>query len=105
MHMLVESDLTDAERALLESSDEAAPTFEDLRDWTELRKLQLDTERAELDLAAARRREREYAAAADQANVYTFYADVDSENVRDCMAALGQWSRRDPGSHMTVIFN
>ena len=80
-------------------------TLAEQRAWAEVRKLQLETERTVLELAALRRRERDSVADAAEAHVYTFYASVDPENVQQCMNALGQWSRRDPGSPITVIFN
>lgn len=80
-------------------------TLSEQRAWAEIRKLQLETERARLELAALRRRERDARADATEAHVYTFYAGVEAETVQACMAELGQWSRRDPGSPITVIFN
>lgn len=98
------------------------PTFEDVvslqlplgappddlseqRTWAELRKLQIDTERSLLELLSFRRHELDVQADAARAHVYTFYAGVDQESVAQCMAELGQWSRRDPGAPITVIFN
>lgn len=75
------------------------------RTWAELRKLQLETERARLELDALRRHEREQAADHRAAHVYTFYSAVDADSVQQCMAELGRWSRRDPGAPITVIFN
>jgi ATP-dependent Clp endopeptidase proteolytic subunit ClpP len=75
------------------------------RAWAELRKLQLETERAILELDALRRQERDRAADPRAANVYTFYSGVDAESVQQCMAELGTWSRREPGCDITVIFN
>jgi len=75
------------------------------RAWAELRKLQLETERTLLELDAMRRNERDRAADARAAHVYTFYASVDADTVQQCMAELGTWSRRDPGCEITVIFN
>ena len=77
----------------------------DQRTWAELRKLQLETERTRLEVSALRRRERDALADATEAHVYTFYAPVEADSVSACMAELGQWSRRDPGSPITVIFN
>ena len=84
------------------------PPPEDLaeqRTWAELRKLQLETERAAIELEAMRRREREVAADPAQALVYTFYSGVDADSVKECMAELGLWARRDPGAPLTVVFN
>lgn len=80
-------------------------TLAEQRAWAEIRKLQLETERTILELAALRRRERDVVADPSEAHVYTFYSGVDAESVPACMAELGQWSRRDPGSPITVIFN
>ncbi|HUP87164.1 MAG TPA: Clp protease ClpP [Acidimicrobiales bacterium] len=80
-------------------------TLAEQRAWAEIRKLQLETERTLLELAALRRRERDVVADPSEAHVYTFYSSVDAESVQQCMAELGQWSRRDPGSPITVIFN
>jgi ATP-dependent Clp protease protease subunit len=83
----------------------AGPSPAERRAAAELRKLQVDTERAEIELAALRRHERDAAADARSAHVYTFYAAVDGDSVQQCMAELGVWSRRDPGVPITVIFN
>ena len=71
----------------------------------EVRKLEIETARADLELDALRRREGDAAAEADRARQYTFYSEVSAESVRQCMADLGQWSRRDRGSPITVTFN
>lgn len=75
------------------------------RAWAELRKLQLETERTMLELEVLRRNERDRAADPRAANVYTFYSAVEADTVQQCMAELGTWSRRGPGSEITVIFN
>ena len=80
-------------------------TLSEQRTWAEIRKIQLETERARLELSALRRRERDAQADAAEAHVYTFYAPVEAESVAACLAELGQWSRREPGSPITVIFN
>jgi hypothetical protein len=80
-------------------------TLAEQRAWAEIRKLQLETERTVLELAALRRRERDLVAEPSEARVYTFYSAVEAESVQQCMAELGQWSRRDPGAPITVIFN
>lgn len=77
----------------------------DQRTWAEVRKLQLETERSVLELAAARRRDRDVRADAAEAHVYTFYAPVEADSVQACLAELGQWSRREPGSPITIVFN
>lgn len=75
------------------------------RQWAELRRLQIDTEKAALELAMLRRREHEATVDAGHAHVYTFYSGVDAESVQLCMSELGLWSRRDPGAPITLIFN
>jgi ATP-dependent Clp protease protease subunit len=80
------------------------PPIDD-RTELELRKLQLETERAGLELEALRRREADSLAEAGRALVYTFYGSVDAESVQQCLAELGRWSRRDPGAPLTVLFN
>jgi len=83
----------------------APENLSDQRTWAEIRKLQLDTDRARLELTSLKRRERDAQADASEAHVYTFYAPVEAESVAACLAELGQWSRREPGSPITVIFN
>ncbi len=90
-----------------------------LRDWldayrdrlalqrahAELRKAVADAERAEIELAEARRRDADAVADAARRLVYTFYAEVDEESVRAAMGTLGTWSRREPGAPITVVLN
>ena len=80
-------------------------TLAEQRAWAELRRMQIDTERAALELTALRRREHEAAVDAGHAHVYTFYSAVDGDSVQQCMAELGLWSRRDPGAPITIILN
>lgn len=94
--------------AALEVCLPSVPPPDDLaeqRVWAEIRKLQVETERAHLELVSLRRRERDAQADAGEAHVYTFYAPVEAESVAGCLAELGRWSRREPGSPITVIFN
>ncbi|HEX2040668.1 MAG TPA: Clp protease ClpP [Acidimicrobiales bacterium] len=91
-------------RALVALPD-APGTLAEERARLELRKLDLETQRAEVELSALRRQEREQAADHRAAQVYTFYSAVDGDSVQQCMAELGRWSRRDPGAPITVIFN
>ena len=76
----------------------------DQRQWAEVRKLQIDTERAAAELDAFRRKEAD-AAAEEGRRTYTFYARVEEESVRACMATLATWSSRAPGAPLTVVFN
>jgi ATP-dependent Clp endopeptidase proteolytic subunit ClpP len=76
----------------------------DQRQWAEVRKLQIDTERAAAELDAYRRREAD-AAAEEGRRTYTFYARVEEESVRACMATLSSWSSKAPGAPLTLVFN
>jgi ATP-dependent Clp endopeptidase proteolytic subunit ClpP len=76
----------------------------DQRQWAEVRKLQIDTERAAAELDAYRRREAD-TAAEEGRRTYTFYARVEEESVRACMATLTSWSSRAPAAPLTIIFN
>lgn len=76
----------------------------DQKQWAEVRKLQIDTERAAAELDAFRRKERD-TAAEEGRRTYTFYARVDEESVRACMATLASWSTKAPGAPLTVVFN
>ncbi len=76
----------------------------DQRQWAEVRKLQVDTERAAAELDAYRRREAD-TTAEEARRTYTFYARVEEESVRACMATLTSWSSKAPGAPLTIIFN
>ena len=76
----------------------------DQRQWAEVRKLQVDTERAAAELDAYRRREAD-TAAEEGRRTYTFYARVDEESVRACMATLTSWSSKAPSAPLTIVFN
>ena len=85
----------------------AAPLPDDLagqRQWAELRKMQIDTERAALELDAYRRAQRDDEAEAGRRH-YTFYARVEEESVQACMKTLTSWSTTAPGAALTVTFN
>lgn len=71
----------------------------------EVRKLEIDLEYREIELAALKRREALANADAAASNIYTFYSPVDRENCREALAELGKWSRRSPGCPITIIFN
>ena len=76
----------------------------DQRQWAEVRKLQIDTERAAAELDAFRRREAD-TAAEEGRRTYTFYSRVEEESVRTCMATLASWSSKAPGAALTIVFN
>ena len=77
----------------------------DRRAFLELRRSELEVERTELEVAGLRRREADADAEPAAAHVYTFYSEVTAESVEACMRELGRWSRRSPGTPITVIFN
>lgn len=67
----------------------------------------VDVERraAELELKKSRRSDRNYEAEADWHRIYTFYDAVNAASVENCLRDLSDWSRRDPGKPITVVFN
>lgn len=75
------------------------------RSHADLRKAVADADRAEIELAEARRRDADALADPARRLVYTFYAEVDDESVRTAMNTLGAWSRREPGAPITVVLN
>ena len=84
-----------------------SPLPEDLaaqKQWAEIRKLQVDTERALVELDAFRKKEAD-SAAEEGRRTYTFYARVEEESVRACMATLASWASKAPGAPLTVVFN
>jgi ATP-dependent Clp endopeptidase proteolytic subunit ClpP len=83
------------------------PLPEDLaaqKQWAEIRKLQVDTERALAELDAYRKNQAD-TAAEEGRRTYTFYSRVEEESVRACMATLSSWSSKAPGAPLTVVFN
>ena len=103
-------DLLAADLQLIDPLDVVVPTMPppvelaDQRHWAELRKLQVETDRAVAELESYRRREAE-AAAEDARRTYTFWGRVDEANVQACMSTLATWSSRAPGAPLTVVFN
>jgi ATP-dependent Clp endopeptidase proteolytic subunit ClpP len=84
-----------------------SPLPEDLaaqKQWAEIRKLQVDTERALVELDAFRKKEAD-SAAEEGRRTYTFYSRVEEDSVRACMATLASWSSKAPGAPLTVVFN
>jgi ATP-dependent Clp endopeptidase proteolytic subunit ClpP len=70
-----------------------------------LRKTLAEAEAAEYEAAERRREHRDHEASANQARVYPFVGVVSHAAVQSCIATLGAWSRRDPGSDITIVFN
>ena len=71
----------------------------------ELRKWVADAARSEIELDEARRRNADACADASRRLVYTFYAGVSEDSVREAMQTLGSWSRRGPGRPITIVLN
>lgn len=70
-----------------------------------LRKTIAEAEAAEYEAAEKRREHRDHEASANQARVYPFVGVVNHTSVQSCIATLGAWSRRDPESDITIVFN
>lgn len=70
-----------------------------------IRKALAEAEVAELEAAEKRREDADHRASANQARVYPFFGAVTSGSVQPCIATLNSWSRRDPGSDLTIVFN
>jgi ATP-dependent Clp endopeptidase proteolytic subunit ClpP len=106
METFLPADLPSA-RSPLSITVPTGPLPEDLalqRQWAELRKLQVETERAAAELESFRRKEAQ-AVAEDARRIYTFYGRVDDENVKTCMSTLASWSAHAPSAALTVVFN
>jgi ATP-dependent protease ClpP protease subunit len=71
----------------------------------ELRRAVADADKAELELAVARRRDAETRSEAGHDLTYTFYDEVNEVTVRAAMATLGAWSRREPGADLRIVLN
>ena len=71
----------------------------------ELRKAVADAAKSEIELADYQRRDADARAEAARSLVYTFYAGVDEDSVRQAIQTLSAWSRRDPSAPMTVVLN
>lgn len=44
-------------------------------------------------------------ASSDEANIYYFHGAVNSISSSDCIESVGFWTRKRPGSDITIIFN
>jgi ATP-dependent protease ClpP protease subunit len=71
----------------------------------ELRKAVADADKAELELATARRRDAESRSEAAHDLSYTFYDEVNEVSVRAAMATLAAWSRREPAADLRIVLN
>ena len=79
------------------------PTPEEYRKQLELRKLEIDVAKGEMDLDNLYRRADE--AFADGAFVYTFFESVNERSVTECIETLSRWSRLAPKANITLILN
>jgi ATP-dependent Clp endopeptidase proteolytic subunit ClpP len=71
----------------------------------DMRLEELEYLRRTIELSDAMRKDADAKAAHNQALVYTFYDDVSETSVRDAMATMSAWSRREPGKSMEIILN
>lgn len=78
-------------------------TPEEYRKKLELRKLEIDVAKGEMDLENMYRRSDE--AYADGAFVYNFFEPVNEESVSACIDTLAKWSRLAPKANITLILN
>lgn len=68
------------------------------------RKERAFAESAELELAEERRKEEEALTADKYHHTYLFDGDVNSANVKSCLARLTEWTRRSPGASIEIVF-
>lgn len=85
------------------TADGNTQTPEAYRKKLELRKLELDVEKGEMDLDNLYRRAAE--ADADSVFVYNFFKPVNEDSVAECIETLAKWSRLAPGANITLILN
>lgn len=79
------------------------PTPEEYRKQLELRKLEIDVAKGEMDLDNLYRRADE--SFADGAFVYNFFEPVNDKSVSACIDTLARWSRLAPKANITLILN
>ncbi len=78
-------------------------TPEEYRKQLELRKLEIDVAKGEMDLENLYSRADE--AFADGAFVYNFFEPVNEKSVSACIDTLAHWSRLAPRANITLILN
>lgn len=71
----------------------------------ETRKAEADAEKAEIELAEARDKERSRKAGDSFHHIYAFNAVVAESSVRSCMNRLAEWSRNEPKCAIEIVFN
>ena len=79
------------------------PTPEEYRKSLELRKLEIDVAKGEMDLENLYSRADQ--AFADGAIVYNFFESVSEKSVSACINTLAKWSRLAPKANITLILN
>lgn len=84
-------------------SKNTTPAPDEYRKKLELRKLEIDVARGEMDLENLYRRADE--SFADGAFVYNFFEPVNQASVAECIETLSKWSRLAPGANFTLILN
>lgn len=92
-----------AQLELARAGLELRKALADAAGYGELKRLERRTKELEAD-AVVRRTAGELADP-DQALVYTFFAAVDEESVRDAVRDLSAWSRRAPGAPIRLVLN
>jgi ATP-dependent Clp endopeptidase proteolytic subunit ClpP len=70
-----------------------------------LRKLEAEASSAELDLARERRMAADAESCLNYNQIYHFFEPVTYGGVEDAINWTGMWSRRNPGSDITIVFN
>lgn len=67
--------------------------------------LDIEFQRKTLELDSAGRYVRSERAKADEARVFPFYGSVSGSAVASAISKLSDWSRRDPGEPIEIVFN
>jgi ATP-dependent Clp protease protease subunit len=92
-----------AQLELTRAGLELRKALADAAGYGEIKRLERRTKELEAD-ATVRRTEGELADAG-QALVYTFFAEVDEDSVREAVRELSAWSRRAPGRPIRLVLN
>lgn len=86
-------------------ADESIRTLDEKRKEAEAEKAALEVVELRLKIAALQQAQITANAKAAVSNIYTFDERVGQQSVRECMNAIGEWSRRGLGEPITIIFN
>ncbi len=92
-----------AQLELARAGLELRKALADAAGYGELKRLERRTKELEADGAV--RKAAEELAGPDQALVYTFFAEVDEESVREAIRDLSAWSRRAPGRPIRLVLS